>query len=141
MKKVFTTIVGLGLFGILFCQPVQAQIDPELYNGQLQAGASKAGLANEDGSGGVDPRILISQLTRVVLGVLGTFFVGLIVLSGYRLIKADGDSGKIEQAYDTLRMSIVGLIIILAAFSISSFVINKITGAVVEAGPKSGYDQ
>ena len=141
MKSFFGFLLGLVVTGVIIPQLAVAQISADLYNDQLHAGASKAGLANEDGSGDVDPRILISQLTRVALSIFGTFFVGLIVLAGYRLIKADGDSTKIQQAYDTLRMSIIGLIIILAAFSISNFLINKITSALKDSGPKSSYDQ
>lgn len=108
--------------------------DPTVVDAQLQAGAYGAGLANADGSGGTDPRILAGSLVKIVLGVLGTVFVGLVVLAGYRLIKADGDSGKIQQAYDTLRMAVVGLIIILAAYSITTFVVKQVVQNLNEAG-------
>lgn len=141
MKKFLLLLSALATVMIFVPQRATAQISADLYNDQLHAGASKAGLANEDGSGDVDPRIFISQLTKVVLASFGTFFVVLIVLAGFRLIKADGDSGKIQQAYDTLRMAIVGLIIILLSYSISNFVINKVTGALKDSGAKTGYTQ
>lgn len=126
----FFSIISLTLPLVVFAQ-LQ---DAGLYQTQLQAGAQGAGLADSAGGGGTDPRILAASLIKTVLGVLGTVFVGLIVLSGYRLIKSDGDSGKIQQAYDTMRMAVIGLIIILASYSITTFVVNKAVGVVKDAG-------
>ncbi len=133
MKKWVTKL--FILVGLALPMVVLAQLqDPNIFQGQLEAGAQGAGLADSAGNGGTDPRILAASLIKAVLGVLGTIFVGLIILAGYRLIKSDGDSGKIQQAYDTLRMSTVGLIIILAAYSITTFVVNKVVTSLKEAG-------
>ncbi|OGH64316.1 MAG: hypothetical protein A2821_04100 [Candidatus Magasanikbacteria bacterium RIFCSPHIGHO2_01_FULL_41_23] len=138
-------LAGFFGFGLLIPALSQAQITDAAvtsYKTQLEAGAVGAGLTTaEDAKNPIDPRILAGQIIKVILQVLGTYFVILVVLGGYRLIKADGDTSKIEQGKETIQKAIVGLLIILASYSLATFATKQTIQAINNAGPKTGFDQ
>lgn len=95
-------------------------------------GASKNLVAtNKDGNAGSQSElpVLIGGIINVVLGSLGIIFVIFVVQAGILYMTAAGDPGKVEKAKKTITQAIVGLIIIVAAYAISSFVITQLQGA------------
>lgn len=74
--------------------------------------------------------IIVGQVIKVFLGLLGTIFVLLLVISGYNWLTAAGDSGKITKAQGTIRTAIIGLVIILAAYIIAYFVFSAIPDGI-----------
>jgi cytochrome bd-type quinol oxidase subunit 2 len=56
------------------------------------------------------------------LSLLGVIFLILMLYSGYNWMIAHGDEQKVNKAKDTLRTSIIGLIIVLSSFAIYYFV-------------------
>lgn len=73
---------------------------------------------------------LVGRLVNVFLGILGVVFLVLAIYAGYKWMTAQGDEKAVGEAKTTLTNSIIGLIIIAAAYSISSFVINGIFNAI-----------
>lgn len=71
-----------------------------------------------------DIRIIVSQVIRVFLGFLGIIFVYLIVLAGYKWMTAAGDTAKVDEAKKQLQTGVIGLVIILAAYSITVFIVE-----------------
>ena len=88
---------------------------------------SGAGIA---GSGPKDPRVLAANIIKMALGVLGTIFLVLTVYAGFLWMTASGEEEKITKAKDILKASIIGLLIILTAYAITSFVISNLVGAI-----------
>ncbi len=84
---------------------------------------SGTGLAN------VDPRVIIGRVIQIFLGFLGIIALGLIMYGGFLWMTSSGDESRVEKAKDVLRNSIIGLVIILSAFGITTFLLNKIMGA------------
>ena len=72
---------------------------------------------------------IIGNLISVFLGVLGIIFVILTVYAGYLYMTAAGDKDKVGKAKTMLAQAIIGLIIIVAAYAISSFVVDAIATA------------
>lgn len=66
-----------------------------------------------------DPRILIARLIQVALSFLGIIFVVIIVYAGYLYMTAGGDSDQVDKAVSWIKRSVIGLIIILSAYSIT----------------------
>ena len=89
------------------------------------------------GLGDQDIRITIAKIIRVALGFLGIIAVGLIMYAGWLWMSSEGNEEKIEQAKKILKNAIIGLIIILSAFAIATFIINKLMGAT-SGGPGGG---
>lgn len=69
-----------------------------------------------------DPRLIAALIIRMMLGLLGTLFLAYTVYAGYLWMTSAGDTEKIDKAKATIRRSVIGLIIILSAYSITQFV-------------------
>lgn len=75
----------------------------------------------------------VSSIIAVVLSFLGVIFMVLMIYGGYMWMTASGDEQKIEKARDIIRSAIIGLIIVIAAYAISVFVISRLWGADLQA--------
>jgi len=64
----------------------------------------------------------ISGIISVVLSMLGVIFIILFIYAGYNWMTAAGDEAKVEKARDTMWRAVIGLIIIVGAYSITYFV-------------------
>lgn len=60
------------------------------------------------------------------LSILGIIFIILIILAGFNWMTSEGDEQKISKAKETIRTAIIGLFIIIAAYSITYFVFNNL---------------
>ncbi|MFA5937368.1 MAG: pilin [Candidatus Paceibacterota bacterium] len=72
---------------------------------------------------------IAARIINVVLGLLGTIAVVLIVYAGFKWMTAGGKEEQVTSAKETLSAAVIGLVIILAAYAISSFVLNSLYGA------------
>ena len=70
---------------------------------------------------------LIGNIIAVLLSVLGIIFVVLVVYAGFLYLTAAGDDTKVKKAKTLLTQSVIGLIIIVAAYAIAAFVIDALT--------------
>lgn len=82
------------------------------------------------GLGGGDLKVVISNIIRIILGFLGFLGVLMVLYGGFIWMTAGGDPVKVEKAKKILVAAIIGLIIILSAFTIVSFVISAIQDAL-----------
>ena len=69
---------------------------------------------------------LIGSIVGVLLSFLGALFFLLILYSGFLWMTAFGSSEKADKAKGILEHAAVGLIIVLAAYAISYFVIDQL---------------
>lgn len=81
-----------------------------------------------DSSGYQDADIsqIIAVVIQTFLGFLGIIFVVLIIYGGYLWMTARGNEEQVNKAKDTIKRAAVGLVIILAAYSITYFVFNSL---------------
>ena len=122
---ILVTTIAACLF---FIVPVRASGLGDLINAQLNAGVDSAGY---DRSNATDLRILLPNLIQLALSMLGIVYMILIFMAGYNLITARGEEEKVLKAKGTLRRSTIGLIVVLLAYSISSFVANLVEGRII----------
>ncbi len=64
----------------------------------------------------------ISQVIGIVLSFLGVLFLVLIIIAGYQWMTAGGNEEQIKKAWERIRNSIIGLVIVLAAYAITFLV-------------------
>lgn len=83
--------------------------------------AAGTGLSNTQ-----DIRITIAKIIRIALGFLGIIAISLIIYAGWLWMASAGNPEKIEQAKKILQNAVIGLIIILSAFAIVSFILNML---------------
>lgn len=92
---------------------------------QLQAMAGEQG-ANYGKPN--DPRLVVANIIKIVLSILGLLTVAFIVYAGVTILLSHGDEEKITKGKNTLRDSVIGLLIILSAYGILALAIRLVTG-------------
>ncbi|TAL50727.1 hypothetical protein EPN81_01970 [Patescibacteria group bacterium] len=70
---------------------------------------------------------LIGNIIKVLLSVLGIIFVVLVVYAGFLYLTSAGEDDKVKKAKKLLSQSVIGLVIIVAAYAIAAFVIEALT--------------
>jgi hypothetical protein len=92
-------------------------------NGFLEQSGSASGYET-----GNDATVIIGQIIKTLLGIVGVIFVVLIVYGGFLWMTAETGAGKnqLDKAKKVLTMAIIGLLIIILAYGITSFVISAI---------------
>ena len=69
-----------------------------------------------------DIRAIIATIIKVVLGFLGVIFVVLLIFAGIKYMTSGGDQEKVKDAVGQIKNAVIGLIIIVAAYSITYFI-------------------
>lgn len=92
-------------------------------------GGKKDEVQSTTGLGEKDPREIAAGIINVVLGFLGIVAVIIILLGGFKWMTAAGNEDKVDEAKKLISAGIIGLVIILAAFGIATFVINSLMTA------------
>ncbi len=129
MKRFFSLLV-LGLALILplaSTTPVQAQ-------GFDGFGSFVGDIADEGGLGDAELETVVGSGIRIFLSILGIIFLVMILYAGFLWMTAGGDEGKVEQAQTLMKNAVVGLVIILASYAITSFVVEAISSAGIDTG-------
>lgn len=78
-----------------------------------------------------DPRIIFARLVRSAMGFVGIVMLLMILWSGLLFMTSGGDDDKVKRAKMTFFNAIIGLIIILSAYSIVAFVLQALSVAKV----------
>ncbi len=75
---------------------------------------------------------VIGLVITAFLSLLGVIFLVLMVYGGYIWLIARGDESKVTKAKDTIVNSLIGLVIVLAAYAITYFVLDKLLAGTVK---------
>ena len=78
-----------------------------------------------------DIRLFVADLINIFLGFLGIIFLTLIIYGGFLWMNAGGNDAQVAKAKSILITGVIGLIVILASYSISAFVIEKVYNATL----------
>lgn len=134
MRKFLTFLVGMSMM-FAFVGVVGAAPDIGLKGSGT--GGSKGGLANEIGKkSGFDTVVSdeslsksVGQIIKVVLSMIGTIFFALTVYAGFLWMTASGNEEQVTKAQSIIKMAIIGLVIVLASYTITTFVVARTVGA------------
>lgn len=132
------TLAALSLQTLFSAKNVFAQAAPasgaltgdELFGG---AGATGEEFASAAGLSSGNLTSSIASIIRTALGFLGIVTVVIILYGGFLLMTAGGNEDRIKDGKKFIIRGIIGLVIVVAAFSIAQFVIGSITGALSAA--------
>ena len=83
---------------------------------QLKSAGEKGGAGYDAPT---DPRITAALIVRAILNFLGIIFLCLIIYAGILWMTAGGNDEQIGKAKKLMYQSVIGLIIILSAYSIT----------------------
>ncbi|MDD3778020.1 MAG: Ig-like domain-containing protein [Patescibacteria group bacterium] len=76
-----------------------------------------------------DPRTIVGRIINFVLSFLGIISLGLIIYAGFLWMTSGGEEEKVRRAQSILKNAIIGLVIILSAWGITTFIISRLWGA------------
>jgi hypothetical protein len=99
----------------------QAQIEANKYN-------------FPDPLGGANIQTVISRLISAALSLVGAIFFVMFLWGGWLWMSAGGDAAKVKKATTTLTNAVIGLVIVAAAYGITSFVIDTLAKGAAKAG-------
>ena len=69
---------------------------------------------------------MIGGIINAVLSVLGIVFLIMVVYAGFLWMSDNGDASKTKKAKGMLINGIIGMVIVIAAYAISDFVIDAL---------------
>ena len=128
MRKIFKAVAAFSPFVLLKATVAKAAADVA---GGLIGASDKledVGAQVTDVSGS-DLPTLIGSIINIALGLLGILLVVLVVYSGFLWMTAAGSKDQVTKAKEILIRAIIGIIIVVAAYAISDYVISAITTA------------
>ena len=100
---------------------VSADTVTEVHNGVVGAG----GGSKESGTTTVVN--LISTVVNILLFLVGSFAVIMIVIAGFRLVTANGDTNTVSQAKNTIIYAVIGIVVAIMAWGIVRFITGIFT--------------
>lgn len=123
-NKLIIFIFGLIAFGLIADFSLAQDIGAEIIENNL---------GNTLGSAGTDPRLLIARIIQIALSFLGIIAILLTLYAGFTWMSSGGDEDKISRAKQILKNAVIGLVIILSSWAITTYLISKITGSLGSA--------
>ncbi len=127
-------VCAIGVYGGIFDYvptTVYAQVGDDY---GLQPVAETISIPSENNT---DLRVTIVRIINIFLGFLGVIAVCIILYAGYVWMTAGGNEEKVATAKKLLINAVIGLAIILSSFAITSFILNRLQGAIDGTGGNS----
>lgn len=146
-KKIFILVIPL-LF--LLLMPAAAPLGAQGLQDAFKTGDNESPLDKAAGAGGAgyntenaDTQFdsMVATVIRTVLSLLGVIFLILIIYGGITWMTAGGNEDRIARARKILTAAVIGLIIVVAAYAISYFVIEALTDTTLEQGSSGGMGE
>ena len=107
----------MAIFSIALFQPVYA-----IETG-LQTTANTAGF--ETATAKTPPQI-VAGIIQIALGLVGVIFLILVIVSGFQWMMAGGNAETVTKSKKRITAATIGLIVILSAYALTSFIILKL---------------
>ncbi|MBU1132642.1 hypothetical protein KKC32_05370 [Patescibacteria group bacterium] len=114
-------VLAVGALFTVLVPQASAIDEAQLREGGLQEIGEALGEAD-----GAELPARIGNFINILLGVLGVVLVLIIVYAGFLWMTAGGDTEQVKKAKSWMINAVIGLIIILSSYAISSFVIEKL---------------
>jgi len=78
------------------------------------------------GLGHADPRLTAASIIRTGLGLLGILTTIIIMYAGFKWMTAGGNEDDVATAKKMITAAIIGLLVIMSAYAITTFVIKSL---------------
>lgn len=96
-------------------------------SGKFSAGGSSGGSTMLDNPlGQSDPRVIIGNIIRVVLGIVGSLALIIFIYGGLMWMTSSGNTERIKKGRDTLVWATIGLMVIFGSYTVVNFVIQSL---------------
>jgi len=98
---------------------------------QAQFGLNEVNNGLNNSLSTTDPRTLVGRIINLALTFLGVIAVVIILMGGFKWMTAGGNEDKVSEAKKLLGAGVIGLVIVLAAWALATFIINSIYNATI----------
>jgi len=125
-KKMTRFLTGLALV-IILVLPLVAGAQ-NLEDMVLGAGGLQGTQLQDLGGNATNSSIalLVGNIVKIFLGVLGVIFVILIIYAGFLWMTDLGDAKKAQKAKDLIKNAVIGIIIIFVSYGLTNFIISQL---------------
>ncbi len=121
MKKIGILFAVILLFSLAL--PVKAALLKTDKSGELMNNVNN--LANQtDYETAITIDSTIASIIKIAMSFLGSIFIILMIIAGLDWMRAEGNEEIVKKSKSTIINLVIGLIIIIAAFILSSFIGN-----------------
>ena len=122
-KLIKSSLVTLGLTAALLPMVASAQSPNPFLSGQnlVNNVSNSAGISTS-----ASLPVIIGRIINVLLTFLGIIFLVLVLYAGFLWMTAQGDSKQVDKAKAMIQQSIIGLVVIVAGYAISNFVLTAL---------------
>lgn len=128
MKNISKHLISLAILAFLVV-PVLA-LTTNTVNAQADFGLNQVNSGLNNSLSSTDPRTVIGRIINMALGFLGVIAVGIVLMGGFKWMIAGGNEEQTGEAKKLLGAGVIGLVIILSAWAIATFIINSLNTAV-----------
>lgn len=109
----------------------QASAATSLWDEQLGLGGDDQGVIGKTGfsknsSNTDDIRTVIGRIIQIILTFLGTIFIVLMLIAGFKWMNSQGDENTINEAKGTIKAAVIGLAIVMSSYAVTVMVMNYI---------------
>ncbi len=131
MKKNTIKLFSVSLLVFFLLSPIFALAAPS----ETMKNLKNTGLVSLGGAQGNSAGLatFIGNIVATLLGFLGVVFVILVIWAGFQWMTAGGDTGKVGKSKTLLINAVIGLVIILASYGLTYFVIDVIGSAATSS--------
>lgn len=95
-------------------------------------GTTMTNTAQKIGYKDTDANTVIQTILKAVFSLLGVFFLALMIYGGFLWMTDRGSTQQVEKAKKLITAAIIGIIIVLASYAISYFVIDAISNTTLK---------
>lgn len=93
-----------------------------------QAGTGTGLVAGGEEAGETQISNMIVRVIQIALDFVGVIFLILMVYAGFLWMMARGNEQRIEKAKTLIEAAVIGIVIVLASYGISVFVLERLLG-------------
>jgi len=98
------------------------------WSANLETGGTAAGYSPDVKT----PDAFIEVIIKTVLSFLGVLFLVLMIYGGFLWMTARGNEDQVTKSKNLIIAAIIGLLIVLASYAISIFVINALSSSTLD---------
>jgi len=120
-SKKFPAIILIVLIILLLPNFCQAQ-------GEIQKGLQETAKSAGFGEKAPEVTTVAGKIVGVVIGLSGFLLAIYLVYGGFLWMTSGGEEEKIKKAKGMITNAIIGLVIVILAYAISNFVIERLGG-------------
>ncbi|MCK5510712.1 hypothetical protein KAI65_04195 [Candidatus Parcubacteria bacterium] len=134
MKKVLIFLLSVIFLNIVFIAPVAVEAADKdaksLFNSSLNETADRTGhlktkISNAGALG------TTGLVISAILSLIGVVFLILMIYGGFIWMNSRGNDQEIQKALTIIRNSIIGLLIVIAAYAITAFIGDNLAAGVI----------